>query len=686
MSKIVQWDRDGILESPGTAEPNTHLTLLGGVGIRQVDREMAALPTRKARLLLAYLASPADRMHQRGKLVGLLWGDRPEEQARGSLRNALSALRKILGPDALTVEGDGVALRSSSVDIDVARFEARVVEGSLASVREAVSIYAGDFLDGVAADQPAYQEWMLHEQLRFRGLARAAFRALAALELREQAFGPALEAALRLLELDPLDEQSHRIVMRLYAASGQRSMAMRQFEACRGMLADELGVKPAEETEQLFQDVQKLGPEAFCDLAPAGGSPIPGGADDNIGTRIPTRDDIPAVAVLPFNNPGGDPKQEFFADGLTEDIITALTAWRSFRVLARNSSFSYKNMAVPVSRVAEELGARYVLEGSVRKGGGRLRITARLNDAVTGDQVWAEKFDRDMTDMFALQDEMAQRIAAVVEPEIDHVEQRRAASKKPSSLAAWEWFQRGMYLIYKFTKPEIEEARGMFRHALELDPDYARAQIGLAYCHQLEILHEFTASREDSIAGLLEHARRGAVLDDADSMAHVMTAFAYRWAGQHDMAVAEGHRAVELNPNDAWALATLGNVLDLAGSSRDGIPHLEKSLLLSPHDNHNHFIMAILARAHLNIREYQKAADWAREAIRRNPGQARAYLYLAVSLGHLGNRVEARAALDDCERVQPGFAGKWSRWREYRNDADNDHFSEGLRSAGLQET
>lgn len=673
------------MDSPGTGEPITHLTLLGGLGIRRVDCEEVALPTRKARLLLAYLASPADRMHQRGKLIGLLWGDRPEEQARGSLRNALSALRKILGPHALTVEGDGVTLRSRSVDIDVARFEARVAEGSLDSVREAVSIYGGDFLDGVAADQPPYQEWMLHEQIRIRGLARAAFRALAGLELREQAFGTALEAASRLLELDPLDEQSHRILMHIYAASGQRSMALLQYEICRRMLADELDVGPAEETEQLLRDVRRLDPKAFCDLSPAGASPIPVSAGDDIGAGALARDDTPAVVVLPFHNPGGDPEQEFFADGLTEDIITALTAWRSFRVIARNSSFSYKNMAVPVSRVAEELGARYVLEGSVRKGGRRLRITARLNDAVTGDQVWAEKFDRDMADMFALQDEMAQRIAAVVEPEIDHLERRRAASKKPASLAAWEWFQRGMYLLYKFTKPEIEEARGMFRRALELDPDYARAQIGLAYSHQLEILLEYTGSREDSIAELHEHARRGAVLDDSDSMAHVMTAFAYRWAGQHDMAVAEGHRAVELNPNDAWAHATLGNVLDLAGSSRDGIPRLEKSLLLNPRDNHNHFIMAILARAHLNIREYERAADWAREAIRRNPDQARAYLYLAASLGHLGRQEEARAALDDCERVQPGFARKWTRWREYRNDADNDHFSEGLRCAGLQE-
>jgi TolB-like protein/DNA-binding SARP family transcriptional activator len=426
------------LNTSGISEPVAHLTLLGGIGIRRANQQEIPLPTRKARLLLAYLASPSDRMHQRGKLTGLLWGDRQEDQARGSLRNALSALRKILGADALTVEGDGVALPSNLVDVDVARFEGLVAERSLDSLREAVSIYAGAFLEGVATDQPTYQEWMLHEQLRIRTLTQTAFRSLADAELREQAFDPALEAASRLLELDPLDEQSHRTVMRVYAASGQRSMALRHYETCRQMLADELGVNPAAETEQLLLDVRNFDPRKFYEFAATVPPEISVSTGDAAGPLALTGDNMPAVAVLPFHDPSGTSNQDYFANGLTEDIITALKAWRSFNVIARNSSFSYKDIVVPIDQVAKELGARYVLEGSVRKGEGRLRITARLNDTVSGNQVWAEKFDRDMTDMFALQDELAQRIAAIVEPEIDQVERRRVASKMPTSLAAWE--------------------------------------------------------------------------------------------------------------------------------------------------------------------------------------------------------------------------------------------------------
>ena len=274
-----------------------------------------------------------------------------------------------------------------------------------------------------------------------------------------------------------------------------------------------------------------------------------------------------------FENMSDDPEQEYFADGLTEDIITALSLWRSFPVIARNSCFAYKGQSPDVRKVAEELGARYVIEGSVRKGGSRVRISVQVIDATTGHHVWAERFDRELEDIFALQDEITQRIAATVEPELGRFEQRRSATKHPTSLDAWDYCQRGMYLLYKFTKEDIAAAREMFMRAIALDPTYSQACTGLAYSHQLDILNAYTESREDSIAQLLKHAREGVALDDTDSYARVMMAFAYRWAGQHDLAVAEAERAIELNPNDAWACGTLGNVLDLAGRPRHKITH-----------------------------------------------------------------------------------------------------------------
>jgi adenylate cyclase len=391
--------------------------------------------------------------------------------------------------------------------------------------------------------------------------------------------------------------------------------------------------------------------------------------------------DKPSIAVLPFENMSGDPEQEYFADGLTEDIITALSLWRSFPVIARHSTFTYKGKSVRVQQVAEELGARYVLEGGVRKAGRRVRITAQLIDAETGHHVWAQKFDRDLEDIFAIQDEVTQRIVAIVEPELERVERKRSAAKKPTDLDAWDNYQRGMALLYQYTKEDNRQARKMFARATKLDPSYSQPFIGLAYSHQLDILMEYTESREHSIDKLFEAARQAIALDDKDSMAHMMLCFACRWARKHDMAIAEAEKAVELNPSNAFALFHLGNVLDLGGNPDEGINNIKKGFQLNSRGPRIHYLMSLLARAHLNARRYEDAVEWARKAIHHRD-HARAHAILAIGLAHLGQLAEARVALDECERVGPGFAKRWALLRQYRNPADNEHILEGLRMAG----
>jgi adenylate cyclase len=337
-----------------------------------------------------------------------------------------------------------------------------------------------------------------------------------------------------------------------------------------------------------------------------------------------------------------------------------------------------------VQQVAEELGARYVLEGGVRKVGRRVRITAQLIDAETGHHVWAQKFDRDLEDIFAIQDEVTQRIVAIVEPELERAERKRSAAKKPTDLDAWDNYQRGMALLYQYTKEDNRQARKMFARATKLDPSYSQPFIGLAYSHQLDILMEYTESREHSIDKLFEAARQAIALDDKDSMAHMMLCFACRWARKHDMAIAEAEKAVELNPSNAFALFHLGNVLDLAGNPDEGITNMKKGFQFNPLGR-IHYLMSLLARAHLNARRYEDAVEWARKAIHHRPDHARAHAILAIGLAHLGQLAEARVALDECERVGPGFAKRWALLRQYRNPADNEHILEGLRKARLPE-
>jgi len=395
--------------------------------------------------------------------------------------------------------------------------------------------------------------------------------------------------------------------------------------------------------------------------------------------------EAPAVAVLPFDNLSGDPEQEYFSDGLTEDIITALSYWRSFPVIARNSTFAYKGKATNARQISEELGASYILEGSVRKAGERIRVTAQLIDAGTGHHLWAKKFDRDLTEIFDLQDELTGAIAATVGSELEKNERKISASKHPKNLDAWDCVNRGMFFFYKFTKEGIAVARDLFEQAITLDPAYSQAHASLAYSHHMDILQGYTSDREYSIEQLMKHASESVSLDAADSFARVLLTFAYRWSLQHDFAVAEARRAVEINPNDVWARATLGNVLDLAGEPEEGLIHLKRALLLNPRDFHNHFFFAIVARANLNNRDYSLAEEWARKSIQENKAQPRAHLLLAAALGHLGKIEEARTALGACENEQPGFARTWVSGREYMKPEDNDHILDGLRKAGLPE-
>jgi len=389
----------------------------------------------------------------------------------------------------------------------------------------------------------------------------------------------------------------------------------------------------------------------------------------------------PAVAVLPFTNMSGDPEQEYFSDGLTEDLITALTAWRSFPVIARNSTFTYKNRAVDVKQVARDLGARYVVEGSVRKTGNRVRISAQFIDGETGHHVWAEKYDRQLDDIFVLQDEISQRITGTIVPALAQAELKRSAAKRPADLTAWDYYLRGMAFIHEFTKAGNAKARRMFERAMEVDRDYSEAYTGLSLSHHRDVLLQCSDDRERSIAKALDAARRAVALDGASFAAHQVLSTAYIWRNEHDLALAEARLAVELNPNDAISLHALGNKSDLAGDP-EGIPRMIRAQQLNPQDPERHAHLSFLARAYINVHQYERALETARLAIQRRPDYPHAHYILAIALGHLGEAQRAQAELEECERLHPGFLASRADWRPYTDEESNRHLREGLRKAG----
>ena len=397
----------------------------------------------------------------------------------------------------------------------------------------------------------------------------------------------------------------------------------------------------------------------------------------------------PAVAVLPFENLSGDPEQEYFADGLTEDIITALSLSRSFPVIARNSTFSYKGKSPDIRKVGEELGARYVVEGSVRRAGERVRVTAQLINSETGHHVWAERYDRELADIFDLQDEITRRIVVTLMPELERAEREKAVAKPPGNLDAWDCYLHGVAHLNELTADAIPRAREMFQRAIALDPNYAKAYALLAMTYHREMWLDLADDMEDAAERMMQAARAAVRLDDGDSLSHSVIAFAYVWQRKYDLAVREAQRALQLNPIDVNVNYAAGVTLSYAGRPAEAIPLMENAIRLSPNDPRAPLYHQGLASAHFSVHRFEEACEWAMKALLEdssmvaNAMRTPANLVYLSSLGHLGRLDEARAFLDrtDPEQLRIDAISQWVR---KKMDSDTDALLlDGLRKAGL---
>src|SRR5271165_3777380 len=329
--------------------------------------------------------------------------------------------------------------------------------------------------------------------------------------------------------------------------------------------------------------------------------------------------DKPSIAVLPFTNMSPEPEQEFFADGIAEDVITALSRYPSLFVIARNSSFTYKARAVDVKQVGRELGVRYVLEGSLRKSSDRIRVTAQLVEAETGKHVWAERYDRDLADIFALQDEITEAVTIAIAPAIADAEQRRALRKPPGSLDAWAAYQRGLWHLSKFTSDDTALGEKFFQDAIDLDPNFSAAYVGLAIAQ--DHAAEFRGR------GLLDHltsmealARRAVALDGADAEARSLLGHVLWRRGDHEGALAEAERALATTPNLAFGHHVRGTALIFSGHPKEGVAALERSIRLDPRDPRSALRLSRMALGLYFSAEYEPSVEVAKRAIRSYPG------------------------------------------------------------------
>jgi TolB-like protein len=399
------------------------------------------------------------------------------------------------------------------------------------------------------------------------------------------------------------------------------------------------------------------------------------------GLPLPDR---PAIAVLPFNNMSGEREQEYFSDGISEDIITALSKLRWLFVIARNSSFTYKGKSVHMKQVAEELGVRYLLEGSVRKSGDRVRITAQLNDVATGSHIWAERYDRDLADVFAVQDQITEAIVAAIEPQIYAAENFRARSKPPNSLDAWDLVMRALWHYWRVTRQDNVVAQALLEKAIAIDPNYGQALSVLATSHMSGV-HLGWADL-GSAAPIAERAALAAVeADSEDSWAHNALGSVYFSTRRLEDSLAEFELALQLNPNFSLAQGYYGLALSYCGRWQKAHEAAQRAIRLSPRDPSSAIYYGIAAYAQFVGRNYQQAIALAREAIRQRGDFTGAYRVLTVAAAMSGQAEVAAAALQELRRAQPNISLAWiANQLPWKLDADREHYLEAFRRAGLE--
>ncbi|SHF47339.1 TolB amino-terminal domain-containing protein [Modicisalibacter ilicicola DSM 19980] len=677
------------------------VSLLGEFACHAAEGRRLGFPTRKVEALLAYLAMGAGRWHLRSKLAGLLWEDMPESQARANLRKALSRLQQALPLEArecLMINSREIGLEAGAAVVDVEAFERWLADGTPETLEQALALYRGPFLEGMNDAGEAFEDWLMAHRLHLDEALQQLMHRLLAHYVVTGAIDPGIQLALRLLAIDPLDEGVQRTLIRFYLYQDRIGTALEQYRRCRQRLADELGVAPAPETERLKAELLALLPseaETTNDLVrerddlPERSTVIEAAAATRARHRA-TDAAYPALAVLAFRPDETAGLHCHLGVGLAEDIATELGRFRELVVIAPASALAYRDAPATPAQIGIELGVDYLLEGQFRRRGDALRLTARLLQAASARQVWAERYDCGFDEIVAVQDDIASQIVGNLIGRIEDDRLEAMRRKPPQDWHAYDLWLRGWSALRRPDLAAIHEARRYFQQALARDPRFARAYVGLALAH----LNEWACFSWNHWAFLrqetLEFARQAVALDEHDHRAHCMLGLAELYSRRYDSANRELSLALTLNPNDADVLAHASFALALIGEPARGVEAARKALRLAPYRPEWHAGMTGIA--FFSARHYQEAIDImasAPQAFCNTPA------VIAAAHAHLGQPERAVSHRDTVYRhyryqlARGAFPKHMSclDWLlaldPYRHDADRTHYLDGLRRAGF---
>jgi len=578
------------------------LNVLGSFEARWSDGGQIKFTSRKVQALIAYLAVESRRTHTREQLATLLWGDTGDERARHNLRQALAKIRSCCSTLIVT-KGDCLSIDTGVSTIDVLDFNRFAASNDPEHLRQCLNLYRGDLLDGFIPREPEFDEWLLlaRSQLR-RNACDIADRFVQKL-IEQNRIDEAVEGINHRLAMDPACEPAHCKLMELLALTGRRSDALRQYQVCVEALQREFGAEPSAETKSLYLKLRSTQPENsekdYQPDAPAVSKPA---------------HHRPTVAVLPFDNLSSG-EDNYFVDGIAEDIITALSCFHSLLVIARGSSFVYREQKVPERQMAEELGAQFLVRGSVQRSGQRVRINVQLLDAFSGMNLWGHRFDRKLEDVFLLQDEITSTLVSTLAGKVEAARLAHARRAPQERLDAYDILLQGKDHHHRFTAEDCRTCIELFERAIAIDPSYAVAHAWLACGLGQAIVFDL-----DEPAKLVDRsqvaAERGLALDENESESHRILAQIFLTRRDLKRSICHQERALFLNPNDGESVCSMGEILSFVG-------------------------------------KHEEAEEWVRKSMRLNPYHPQRYwTHLARPLFHQGRCEEAIGALEHIGRLR----------------------------------
>jgi TolB-like protein len=651
-------------------EQSLQISLLGRTEASWADGEAVDFKSKKALALLGYLAVEGKRAHTREHLATLLWGRTGEDRARHNLRQALGKIRACCGPLVVS-SGDSLAIDLTRCSIDVVEFERLCVSDDLGQLRRCLDLYSGELLAGVFLREPVYEDWLIPARARLRQMACKVNDRLVERLVSSDRVEEAIETLDQRLQMDPACEPAHAQLMKLFVRCGRRSDAMRQYKVCVDAMQRELGARPGPELSALLKDIQQSESAVEPDMgqAPA----VASLREEHLrGDR-----ERPSVAVLPFANLSTD-EDAYFVDGIVEDLITALSRFSSLTVSARGSSFRYRDPDVSDRQIAQELGAQYLVRGSLRRSGTRVRINVQLLDPRGEKNLWADRFDRELKDVFVVQDEITSTLVSILAGQVEAARLASVRNSAPERLDAYDILLRGKDHHHRFTPEDCRECIELFEHAVEKDPNYALAHTWLA-CG----LGQAMVFNPDEIPQLLDRseaaAKRGLELDENESECHRLLAQIFLTRRNLKRSLWHQERALFLNPNDDRSACSMGEILSFVGRHEEGEHWVRKSMALNPY--HPQRYWTHLARPLFHQGRFREALG-ALDNVNRPRIDDHAYRIASLAL--LEDAKALARAVAEMRIDHPRFdAGQLAHSLTYEHRRDLLYVLDALASAGL---